>query len=136
MNKILLSIIFLISSSAFAGGDSVEVSFISLNEIDKDEYELKYKEINSEKIITVKLEYDRLQYLMFKPLNFEKYQNAIMFLKKQIQSGKPARFGAMGGGPCIVDKTQGLFRSDALDIYTEYPNSEKRKVVYAFCEYS
>ena len=138
MKPLVLIFFFAICTSAFAGGISEEVNFIFLVDEGNGKYTLKYKNSESGKNYTIYLAYSRWEYLnLFKSsyLTKEKYDASITLLKKQLALNQPVRFGWFGGGPCLVDKENNIYRSDALSIHNEgYPN-EELKVVYAFCEY-
>ena len=135
-----LVLIFLLAIwiPAFAGGTSEEVNLTSLVDEGNDKYTLKYKSFESGKNYTIYLSYNRWEYLrLFKAsyLTKDKYDASITLLKKQLSLKKHVRFGWFGGGPCLVDKENNIYRSDALDIiYEDYPNEEP-KVVYSYCEY-
>jgi hypothetical protein len=136
MKIALATFLIVYSIYAYAGGSSEPVQLLSLTETQDHKYTLKYKSTNSEKIYTIYLSYNKLGYLLqSKFLSQEKYDASIALLKKQLKNKIPVRFGWFGGGPCVVNKNQLIYRSDALDIYIEKANSEKMKVVYAFCEY-
>ena len=136
MNVSLAAILIIFAVQAFAGGTSEEVTLLSLSETKEDEYTIKYRSVESNKVFTIYLSYRKLGY-MFKArfLTQDKYADAIKLLEEQLKHNKNVRFGWFGGGPCVVDKINNVYRSDALDIYTEdYPNRGSQ-VVYAFCEY-
>ena len=135
MKYLIFPLLLVLSNLVIAGGGSEEVKLISLEEIETDKYVLKYRAISSQKVITVRLEYDPIQYLFLKTLNKDKYQNSILLLKKQVLSQSTVRFGSFGGGPCLIDKKNSVYRSDALDIYDEDRSKRERLVIYAFCEY-
>jgi hypothetical protein len=132
MKKLALLLLLIFPTLSFAGGDSKAVDLISLKEVSKNRYTLTYKEMESKKTITIHLEYKAFRYLLTDFLSKDKYLKAIDLLKTQISENKPCRFG---GAPCVVDKEKNIYRSDALDIYSEEHGEDELSVVYAFCEY-
>jgi len=136
MKKIIAAILLIVSTATNAGGDSIAVKLISLIETGADEYQLEYQEADSTEIIKVDLEYNSLNYINLRILNFEKYKKSIKLLKEQLKINKQTRMGFFGGAPCLVDKKAKHYRSDALDVYDEFHSKDKeRLVVYMFCEY-
>jgi hypothetical protein len=135
MKYIILILSFLLSLSAVAGGNSQLVQFKSLTETGLNEYTLTYQKSKSKETVTLHLEYNSLQYAKLDFLSLKQYKKSIDLLKKQIDKKAPARFGSFGSGPCVIDKKNNIYRSDALDIYDEKNGNDKLLVVYAFCEY-
>ncbi|MEQ3636557.1 MAG: hypothetical protein ABNH30_09200 [Thalassolituus sp.] len=137
MKIVFFTLLVLLSLQASAGGISEEVKLLSLTETTEDEYTLKYVSTKSDKTFTIHLSYSKLGY-MFKAkfLTQEKFHSAISLLKEQLKQKNSVRFGWFGGGPCVIDESKNIYRSDALEIYNEGHPNKGPQVVYAFCEYS
>ncbi len=134
MKTVFAAFLLLLSSQVFAGGASVEVELLSLTETREDKYILKYRNIESDEIYKIYLSYDKGRYIVNPKLTHDKYTAAISLLKKQLKQKIPVRFGWFARGPCLINKSKNIYRSDALKIYEEnYP--DKAQVVYAFCQY-
>jgi len=146
--KILLFIFLLIlNTSAVAGGTSIPVKMLEMNEKSENQYELIFLTLDTEDYeletyipkntkITVRLKFDAKRYLSDKYLSREQYQEAIGLLKLQVGKGDVSRFGRMGGGVCEVNRKSHIYSSDALKIYDEeLRNGNVEKVVYSYCKY-
>ena len=132
MKLVVFVILTLLSKSLFAGGNSEKVNLISLTQTESKDYVLMYESVKTAKIYTINLSYSRFTYLFnSRFLTSDKFDNSISLLKSQLKQGKTIRFGWFGGGPCLVNKGQNIYRSDALDVLKE----KGKSVVYAFCEY-
>lgn len=133
MRKLLAIVLIILVLKANAGGTSEEVKLLSLVEISEGKYELKYIVNSSSDTITLQLEYNTIQYLFTGMLSKAKFSDGIMLLKQQVKAQERSRLGFFGGGPCAVDKSLNLYRSDALSILSEEVDGDT--VVYIFCEY-
>ncbi|WP_078082621.1 hypothetical protein [Microbulbifer mangrovi] len=130
MRTLIAAILFLIPLLSLAGGDSRDVVLVSLSETAENTYTLEYVELEGDSHFTLHLSYDARRYSKHaKFLTRTKFEQAIELLEKQIAGEKVVRLGSFGGGPCIVDRENNIYRSDALDIY------EGGRVVFAFCGY-
>ena len=129
-------LLILISSQAIAGGASEEVNILSLKESGSGKYTLEYNSLERDEKYIIYLSYNNVHYSRnAKFLTQEKFEEGIRLLKSQMISNEPVRFGWFGAGPCLLDKAQNVFKSDALDLYVEPFSSSESKVVYAFCGY-
>ncbi len=145
---ILVLVIALTASVAMAGGTSVPVTMLELEQTGNDEYILKYKTLDTEDyefdnlprntVLTVHLRFSRLLHIDTEGfLTIDKYRRAVELLRKHVLEKRIVRFGRMGRGLCPIKGRLNTYESDALDVYDEkdFKTKEKTEVVYSYCKY-
>ena len=135
MRQIAGLLFLLLSYSVFAGGDSKEVQLRALEAIGNGHYVLRYTELDTGNRIEIQLAFGTVEYLLTDSITREKFEDSIALLENQLRNDSPVRFGSIAGGPCIVDESKNIFRSDALMVLDEDIGNRSKKVVYALCEY-
>ncbi len=150
MKRILFVFVTLFTASvAMAGGTSVPVQMLDLQQTKTDEYVLKFKTLDTKEyeyvylprntVLTVQLRFSSLRYYGDGDfLTIEKYRKALEFLKDKVKEKKVVSFGLMGVGLCKIKGKQYHYESDALDIIAEedHKTRKTRDVIYSFCRFT